>query len=338
MRRLAVWSGPRNLSTALMRSFSSRADCVVSDEPFYAAYLAATGFEHPGRREVLASQPQDWRQVATAISGRSGTAPAAGLVSETHGPAHAGRDAGALARSARPRPARAASGPGDRQLFEGVSLDDARRDGPALAGAAVRASRGDSRRDAGRDRCGRTAARLRRRRSVGSAAAWGSPGIRRCCLAGRPAPPGWRLGRGLVCEGTWRSTGFEPVPGREPPLPGARRSIPRRGGRTVRSAPSMLQHRNPANDRLIVNINGRLVPRDEAGVSPSTRACKTATPSGRACGSMQDGSSGSRPTWPDSERVRRCWPTRGCPPTRRWWRNSPARWQPTGCTTASTFG
>lgn len=64
MRRLAVWSGPRNLSTALMRSFSSRADCVVSDEPFYAAYLAATGFEHPGRAEVLASQPQDWRVVA----------------------------------------------------------------------------------------------------------------------------------------------------------------------------------------------------------------------------------------------------------------------------------
>ena len=68
MRRLAVWSGPRNLSTALMRSFSSRSDCAVSDEPFYAAYLAATGFEHPGRQDVLASQPQDWRRVATAIS------------------------------------------------------------------------------------------------------------------------------------------------------------------------------------------------------------------------------------------------------------------------------
>jgi hypothetical protein len=68
MRRLAVWSGPRNLSTALMRSFSSRPDCVVSDEPFYAAYLAATGLDHPGREEVLASQPQDWRTVATAVS------------------------------------------------------------------------------------------------------------------------------------------------------------------------------------------------------------------------------------------------------------------------------
>jgi hypothetical protein len=67
-RRLAVWSGPRNLSTALMRSFSSRADCVVSDEPFYAAYLAATGIDHPGRDEVLASQPHDWRVVAEALT------------------------------------------------------------------------------------------------------------------------------------------------------------------------------------------------------------------------------------------------------------------------------
>lgn len=54
-----MWSGPRNLSTAMMRSFGARADCAVSDEPFYAAYLAATGLEHPMRDEVLASQPQD---------------------------------------------------------------------------------------------------------------------------------------------------------------------------------------------------------------------------------------------------------------------------------------
>ena len=64
MRRLAVWSGPRNLSTALMRSFSSRCDCVVSDEPFYASYLATTGLSHPGRSDVLSSQPQDWQEVA----------------------------------------------------------------------------------------------------------------------------------------------------------------------------------------------------------------------------------------------------------------------------------
>ena len=43
--RIAMWSGPRNISTAMMRSFASRADAVVVDEPFYAAYLAATGLD-----------------------------------------------------------------------------------------------------------------------------------------------------------------------------------------------------------------------------------------------------------------------------------------------------
>lgn len=64
-----MWSGPRNLSTAMMRSFGARADCAVSDEPFYAAYLAATGLDHPMRDEVLASQPQDAHQVAADMLG-----------------------------------------------------------------------------------------------------------------------------------------------------------------------------------------------------------------------------------------------------------------------------
>lgn len=51
-----------------MRSFSSRPDTVVSDEPFYSAYLEATGYEHPSREEILASQPRDWRQVAKDLS------------------------------------------------------------------------------------------------------------------------------------------------------------------------------------------------------------------------------------------------------------------------------
>ena len=71
-----MWSGPRNLSTALMRSFENRADCAVSDEPFYAAYLAATGLDHPLRGEVLAAQPADWREVAVALTGPApGAAP-----------------------------------------------------------------------------------------------------------------------------------------------------------------------------------------------------------------------------------------------------------------------
>ncbi|MCF7222787.1 sulfotransferase [Marilutibacter chinensis] len=67
--RIAMWSGPRNISTAMMRSWENRPDCVVSDEPLYAAYLAATGLDHPGRDEVIADGETDWRRVATALTG-----------------------------------------------------------------------------------------------------------------------------------------------------------------------------------------------------------------------------------------------------------------------------
>jgi hypothetical protein len=65
--RLAMWSGPRNVSTAFMRSWENREDTIVIDEPFYAHYLAVTGLSHPGREEVLASQEQDWREVAEQL-------------------------------------------------------------------------------------------------------------------------------------------------------------------------------------------------------------------------------------------------------------------------------
>ena len=68
--RIAMWSGPRNISTAMMRSFGARADTAVIDEPFYAVYLAQTGLNHPMRDEVLASQSQDWRVVAKSLIGR----------------------------------------------------------------------------------------------------------------------------------------------------------------------------------------------------------------------------------------------------------------------------
>ncbi len=67
--RIAMWSGPRNISTAMMRSFENRPDTAVVDEPFYGAYLARTGLDHPMREEVLASQPLDWREVAAAMAG-----------------------------------------------------------------------------------------------------------------------------------------------------------------------------------------------------------------------------------------------------------------------------
>jgi hypothetical protein len=62
--RIAMWSGPRNLSTAMMYAFAARGDCTVSDEPFYAAYLAQTGLDHPMRDRILASQPTDPAKVA----------------------------------------------------------------------------------------------------------------------------------------------------------------------------------------------------------------------------------------------------------------------------------
>lgn len=74
--RIAMWSGPRNISTAMMRAFENRTDAAVSDEPFYAAYLAATGLNHPMRDAVLASQPTDWRAVAEAMVGDGPGAPA----------------------------------------------------------------------------------------------------------------------------------------------------------------------------------------------------------------------------------------------------------------------
>ena len=69
--RIAMWSGPRNISTAMMRAFENRGDCAVSDEPFYAAYLVATGLRHPMREDVVASQPTDARAVAEALVGPS---------------------------------------------------------------------------------------------------------------------------------------------------------------------------------------------------------------------------------------------------------------------------
>lgn len=66
--RIIIWSGPRNLSTAMMRAFGARADTHVVDEPFYAAYLAATDLNHPMRDEIVSSGETDWREVAVACA------------------------------------------------------------------------------------------------------------------------------------------------------------------------------------------------------------------------------------------------------------------------------
>jgi hypothetical protein len=69
--RIAMWSGPRNLSTAMMYSFAARADFSVMDEPFYAPYLHATGQDHPMRAEILAAHETDPRAVARACLGET---------------------------------------------------------------------------------------------------------------------------------------------------------------------------------------------------------------------------------------------------------------------------
>src|ERR1043166_5728403 len=66
--RIAMWSGPRNISTALMRSWSNRADAVVIDEPFYAFYLERTGKKHPGAREIIAQGETDWRKIVSRLT------------------------------------------------------------------------------------------------------------------------------------------------------------------------------------------------------------------------------------------------------------------------------
>lgn len=57
--RIAMWSGPRNLSTAMMYSFGNRADFTMMDEPFYAAFLARTGDDHPMADEIIAAHETD---------------------------------------------------------------------------------------------------------------------------------------------------------------------------------------------------------------------------------------------------------------------------------------
>jgi hypothetical protein len=67
--RIAMWSGPRNLSTAMMRSFGGRSDTFASDEPFYGCFLKETGASHPMREETIAAMNCDWRSVMEDLRG-----------------------------------------------------------------------------------------------------------------------------------------------------------------------------------------------------------------------------------------------------------------------------
>lgn len=68
-RRIAMWSGPRNISTALLRSWGNRPDTFVCDEPLYAHYLLETGLPHPGAEEVIRHHETDWRTVVAWLTG-----------------------------------------------------------------------------------------------------------------------------------------------------------------------------------------------------------------------------------------------------------------------------
>ena len=69
--RIAMWSGPRNISTAMMRSFGSRADCAVSDEPFYGAFLKDSGESHPMAAETIADMDCGWHSVLDSLRGEA---------------------------------------------------------------------------------------------------------------------------------------------------------------------------------------------------------------------------------------------------------------------------
>jgi Sulfotransferase domain len=77
--RLAMWSGPRNISTALMRAWENRPDSRVWDEPLYAYYLNETGLNHPGRDEVIAAGETSWQAVVARL-----TAPVEGVFYQKH--------------------------------------------------------------------------------------------------------------------------------------------------------------------------------------------------------------------------------------------------------------
>ena len=68
-RHIAMWSGPRNISTAMLRSWGNRQDTFVCDEPLYAHYLEQTGLDHPGAREVIEHHETDWRKVVRWLTG-----------------------------------------------------------------------------------------------------------------------------------------------------------------------------------------------------------------------------------------------------------------------------
>ena len=68
---VACWSGPRNISTALMRSWSSRSDTFVTDEPFYAYYLSETKLKHPMHTEIINKYSTDYVKIVNYLNSKT---------------------------------------------------------------------------------------------------------------------------------------------------------------------------------------------------------------------------------------------------------------------------
>ena len=75
MKRICLWSGPRNVSTALMYSFAQRKDTQILDEPLYGHYLRVSGAEHPGREEIMATMNCNGDEVMAELTTQSGDQP-----------------------------------------------------------------------------------------------------------------------------------------------------------------------------------------------------------------------------------------------------------------------
>jgi hypothetical protein len=69
MTTIAMWSGPRNISTAMMYAFGNRADCIAWDEPFYAFSLVHRGNDHPMRADIIAANDNDWNSLVARCVG-----------------------------------------------------------------------------------------------------------------------------------------------------------------------------------------------------------------------------------------------------------------------------
>ena len=222
--RIAMWSGPRTVSTALMRAWENRPDTVVIDEPLYAFYLGRTGLDHPGRDEVIASQPTDWRVVLARLA----SAPLPPGVSISY--------AKHMTHHLLPEVDRAALAPlrhahlirDPRELLASYARV---RTEPTWTTWACASRRRSSRRSAGRSSTPVTCSPTRRGSCAPCAGPWTCRSTAGCC----PGPPGrgtaTGCGRPTGTAACSASTGFaayrppaEPLPARLEPL--AERCLP----------------------------------------------------------------------------------------------------------------